>query len=93
MTEGNIWALVLEQLQAELDPEEFRRWFANSSYASDSGDQITVWVAAANEARHLSQNYTDRLHRALVSLGRADTMVRFLATGYTDEEDAEDREE
>jgi len=44
MTDGNVWTVILDRLRAELDSEEFRRWFASSSYASDSGDVITVWV-------------------------------------------------
>lgn len=92
MTDLNVWAQLLERLKAEIDPEEFRRWFLNSSYASDSGDQITVWVPSAAEGRHISQNYTDRLHRELARLGRADTQIRFVATGYSDDED-DDKEE
>ena len=78
---------MLERIKAELDHEEFRRWFSVTSYASDSGDQITVWVPAASESRQLSQHYHDRIQHALESLGRPDTMVRFVATGYPDEDD------
>jgi chromosomal replication initiation ATPase DnaA len=92
MSDGNIWNQVLDILRAEIDPEEFRRWFLASSYASDSGDQITVWVPAAADGRHISQNYNDRLQRALASLGRRDTLFRFVATGYADEQDEEDDE-
>lgn len=92
MSDGNIWARVLEIIRPELDSEEFRRWFSTSSYASDSGDQITVWVPAASDGRHISQNYDDRLQRALRSLGRTDTHLRFIATGYTDDEDDQDRD-
>ncbi|MEQ1869507.1 MAG: hypothetical protein ABL961_05730 [Vicinamibacterales bacterium] len=87
MTDGNVWIQILDILRAELDPEEFRRWFLSSSYASDSGDQITVWISAAADGRHVQQNYTDRIQRALLSLGRTDTAVRFIATGYADDED------
>jgi chromosomal replication initiation ATPase DnaA len=87
MSEGNIWMAILDRLKADIDEEEFRRWFSTTSYASDSGDQITVWVPTAVEGRQIEQNYLDRLHRILVSLGRSNTTVRFVATGYTDEED------
>jgi chromosomal replication initiation ATPase DnaA len=87
MTDGNVWTAILGRLRAELDEEEFRRWFANSSYASDSGDVITVWVASTTDGRQIQQNYTDRLQRALTAIGREDTTVRFLATGYTGEEE------
>jgi hypothetical protein len=84
---ANIWAAILGGLRADMDPEEFRRWFSNSSYASDSGDQISVWVPTAAEGRHISQNYQDRLHRELAKLGRGDTVLRFIATGYPDEDE------
>lgn len=91
MSDGNVWTSILERLKAELDPEEFRRWFAGSSYASDSGDIITVWVASIADARQIQQNYSDRLRRALTAIGREDTNVRFLATGYTGDDDEDDQ--
>ena len=90
MSDGNIWTQILALLRADVDQEEFRRWFLNSSYASDSGDQITVWVPAAADGRHISQNYNDRLQRALLSLGRTNTVFRFVATGYADDQDEDD---
>ena len=89
MPDGNIWTEILQRLRTELDDEEYRRWFSQSSYASDSGDQITVWVPSAGDARQILQNYSDRLNRALAALGRSDTALRFLATGYVDEDDEE----
>ena len=44
MSDANIWLQILDRLRVELDSEEFRRWLSLTSYASDSGDQITVWV-------------------------------------------------
>ena len=92
MPEGNIWLEILARLRAEIDDEEYRRWFSNSSYASDSGDQITVWVPSTGDARQILQNYSGKLSRALTGMGRGDTVVRFLATGYLgdDEEENED---
>jgi chromosomal replication initiation ATPase DnaA len=87
MPEGNIWSAILDRLRLEIDEEEFRRWFSTSSYASDSGDQITVWVPTAVEGRQIDQYYLDRLIRILATLGRTNTTVRFVATGYADEED------
>ena len=89
MSELNIWAQILERLKSDIDPEEFRRWFSTSSYASDSGDQITVWVPSAADGQQISQNYLNRLRRELARLGRADTHIRFVATGYSDDEDDE----
>ena len=93
MADGNIWAQVLERVRADLDSEEFRRWFSNTSYASDSGDQVTVWVPSAGEARHLSQNYLERLGREFARLGRGGTIIRFVATGYADDEDDDEDDE
>ena len=90
MSDGNVWTDILERLRAELDSEEFRRWFANSSYASDSGDVITVWVQSIADSRQIQQNYTDRIQRALRAINREDTTVRFLATGYTGDDDDDD---
>ena len=92
MSELNVWAQILERLKSEIDSEEFRRWFAPSAYASDSGDVITVWVPSAADARQLSQNYLNHINRHLARLGRADTLVRFIATGYSDDEDEEGQE-
>lgn len=87
MSDLNIWAQILERLKADLDPEEFRRWFSSTSYASDSGDQITIWVGSAAEGRHITQTYFDRLRRELERLGRSGTHIRFVASGYADEEE------
>jgi chromosomal replication initiation ATPase DnaA len=87
MSEANIWATILDRLRGDMDPEEFRRWFSNSSYAADSGDQISVWVSSAAEGRHILQNYADRIQRELTRMGRTDTALRFIATGFSDEED------
>jgi chromosomal replication initiation ATPase DnaA len=90
MSDGNIWTEILSRLRAELDDEEYRRWFSNSSYAGDSGDQISVWVPTAVDGRQILQTYSDRLQRALTALGRADTNVRFLATGFAEDEEDEE---
>lgn len=92
MTDGNIWTQVLEVLRDQLDADEYRRWFSASAYASDSGDQISVWVPSAADVRHLSQTYMDRIERVLRSMGRTDTVVRFLPTGYTGDDEFDDEE-
>ena len=89
MTE-NVWTTILERLKGSIDPEEFRRWFLSSSQASDSGDQITVWVPAQTDVRHISVNYLDRIYRELEQLERTNVTVRFVATGYEDDEDEYD---
>src|SRR5437868_2473020 len=87
MSDANIWAQLLERIKNDIDPEEFRRWFSTSSYASDSGDVITVWVPSAADGRQITQNHLERLRRELARLGRSDTLIRFIATGYDDEDD------
>ena len=92
MSDANVWTQVLDGTRADLDPEESRRWLSTSSYASDWGDLITVWVPSAVEGRHITQNYLDRIKRELVRLNRPDTLVRFVATGFAEDEEEEERE-
>jgi chromosomal replication initiation ATPase DnaA len=85
----NVWEGVLTRLRAELDPDDFRRWFSETVYASDSGDQVTVWVHSEPDRRHIVLNYQSQLDRALAALGRADTDIRFVVAGYGDEDEDE----
>lgn len=83
----HIWPRVLERLRPSIDADEYRRWFSNSSQASDSGDQITIWVPAMADIRHITLHYIDRIHRELDAMDRRGVTVRFVATGYEDDED------
>jgi chromosomal replication initiation ATPase DnaA len=83
----NIWDQVLARLRAELDGEEFRRWFSGTSYAGDSGDYVTVWVLTEPTRRQLSVSYQDRIDRTLRALGRSEAHVRFVVSGVSDDED------
>jgi hypothetical protein len=83
----NVWSRVLEHLRLSIDPDEYRRWFLTSSQASDAGDQISVWVPSTAEGRHISVHYLDQIHTELERLGRYGVSVRFVATGYADEDD------
>jgi len=80
----NPWERVLAEIQRELDSEDFRRWFSSSSYAGDSGDQITVWIET---------HYQDTLDRALVALNRTNTLIRFVVAGFGDEDDEIDEDD
>lgn len=82
----NLWQQVLRRMEAHVDPEEFRRWFAPTSYASDSGDQITVWVPTEAIHRHLSTHYSGQLDRALRAI-RPHCSIRFVVTGVAEDED------
>jgi chromosomal replication initiation ATPase DnaA len=83
----NVWQGVLERLRTALDPEEFRRWFEGTASASDSGDQITVWVDSESVRRHILVHYQPLIERALHALNRPDAAVRFVVAGYGDDEE------
>src|SRR5207249_162937 len=69
-TVTTIWDAILERMQVSMPAEDFRRWFSGTAYASDSGDQITVWVPTESIRRHLVLHYQDAIDRALAALGR-----------------------
>jgi chromosomal replication initiation ATPase DnaA len=81
-----IWDQVLEHLRSTMPAEDYHRWFGATAYASDSHDQITVWVPSESIRRHLSTHYYDAVRRAMDTIGRSDTHVRFVVGG-TDEDD------
>jgi chromosomal replication initiation ATPase DnaA len=80
------WDQILERLRAGMPEEDFRRWFGATAYASDSYDQITVWVPSESIRRHIVNIYGDEVRRAAQAIGRATTHVRFVVGG-TDEDD------
>lgn len=86
----NLWDGVLDRLRAELDPEDFRRWFSGTVYASDSGDQITVWVHSESVRSHILVHYQGTLDRALAGLARPHTDIRFVVAGYGEDEDEDE---
>ena len=67
--------------------DDFRRWFGATAYASDSGDQITVWVPSEAVRRHIVSHFQDDLDRALAALGRGDTMLRLVVAGMDDDDE------
>jgi len=81
-----IWDELLDQLRAGIAEDDFRRWFRGTAYASDSGDQITVWVPTEAVRRHITLHYLDRIERLLDSMGRSDTSVRLVVAGSDDED-------
>lgn len=81
------WDGVLAHLQNTIDHDEYRRWFASSMQASDSGDQITVWIPTANEGRYITAHYLDEITRQLERMGRFNVTVRFVATGSDEDDD------
>ncbi len=83
-----IWDELLEQLRAGIPEDDFRRWFGATAYASDSGDQITVWVPSEAVRRHIATQYLDRIEHLLDSMGRSYTHLR-LVVGGSDEDEEE----
>jgi chromosomal replication initiation ATPase DnaA len=86
----NPWQRVLAQVRLELDEEDFRRWFSSTSYAGDSGEQITVWIGTESIRRHIEVHFKGVIERALVALDRRNTSIRFVVVGFGEEDDAED---
>jgi len=85
-----IWDEILAAIRGGIPPEDFRRWFNETAYASDSGDQITVWVPTESIRRHIAGHYLENIDRALRVLDRANTQIRFVVTGVEDEEAGDD---
>lgn len=85
-----IWDEILASMRGGIPPEDFRRWFNETAYASDSGDQITVWVPTESIRRHIAAHYEEDIRRALERLDRTDTQVRFVVTGVEDDDEDED---
>ena len=81
-----IWDQLMERLRAGMPEEDFRHWFGATAYASDSGDQITVWVPSEAIRRHISVHYEDTINRTLKALGRSHAHVHLVVSGM-DEDD------
>ena len=84
-----IWDEILATMRGGIPPEDFRRWFNETAYASDSGDQITVWVPTESVRRHVTGCYGEDINAALVELDRRGTQVRFVVTGVDEDEDGD----
>ncbi len=87
---SNPWNDVLERVREHLDGESFRRYFGATAYASDSGDQITVWVPSEAIRRHIESNFQQHLHRALAAMDRANAHIRFVVAGIAEDEEEEE---
>jgi chromosomal replication initiation ATPase DnaA len=87
---ANVWEAVLERLRDVVDGEEFRRWLGPTTYASDAGDQITVWVPTETDRRYVVNHFLTAIEHALGDMGRVGTHVRFVAGGVGDDDDEKD---
>ena len=83
----NIWEQILASLGTQIPEEDFRRWFGATAYASDSGDQLTVWVPTESIRRHIVAHYESLIDAELKEIGRADTHVRLVVSGMDDDDD------
>jgi chromosomal replication initiation ATPase DnaA len=82
-----VWDEILARLRPTMAEEDFRRWLGATAYASDTGDQINVWVPSEAIRRHLVAHYEDHVREVLCALDRPDTQIRFLVGGTDDDED------
>jgi chromosomal replication initiation ATPase DnaA len=83
----NPWEQVLHHLRRVLSEEDYRRWFLETSYASDSGDQITVWVTTETARRYIGVHFADVIDQALLALDREHTQIRFVVSGTSEDEE------
>jgi len=86
----NLWEAVLADLRKSVDSETYQRWFSATAYASDSGDQITVWVPTEPMRRHIESHYKRQISRALAAAGRPGVHVRFVVAGVSEDEEDDD---
>jgi chromosomal replication initiation ATPase DnaA len=84
-----IWDAILERLRPSMPEEDFRRWFTATAYASDAGDQITVWVPTEAIRRHILIHYRDEIAGALEALGREGVHLRLVVGGLEEDEESE----
>lgn len=83
----NPWEQILAAIREVIDEESYRRWFSSTSYASDSGNQISVWVLSEPARRHILVHYQDLIDDLLVGIDRGDAHVRFIVSGTDEDED------
>lgn len=86
----NAWTQILERIRTKMPEEDFRRWFGSTAYASDSGDQLTVWVPTEAIRRHITANYESAIDRELAASGRSSTHLRLVVSGFGDEDEDEE---
>ena len=84
-----VWDEILALLQRDVPPEDFRRSFSETAYASDSGDQISVWISTEAIRRHVVSHFQHHIDDALDALDRRDTHIRFIVAGMSEDEDDE----
>jgi chromosomal replication initiation ATPase DnaA len=86
----NPWEEILHLIRPVVGEEDFRRWLSETSYASDSGDQITVWVPSETAKRYISVHFIEAIDRALAALHRNHAQIRFVVAGTSEDEEEEE---
>jgi chromosomal replication initiation ATPase DnaA len=86
----NAWDQILEKMRTRMPDEDFRRWFGGTSYASDSGHQLTVWVPTESIRRHIATHYESAIEKELAACGRAHTHLRLVVSGMGEEDEEEE---
>jgi chromosomal replication initiation ATPase DnaA len=86
----NAWDQILERMRKLMPEEDFRRWFGGTTYASDSGHQLTVWVPTESIRRHIVTHYENAIERELADSGRAHTHLRLVVSGMGEDDEDED---
>ena len=89
MTARNTWEEVLGRVRPLVPEEDFRRWFEATAYASDSGEQLTIWVHTQAIRQHLTQHFQDLIEAVLSEMDRTGTRIRFVVSGLSEDEDEE----
>jgi chromosomal replication initiation ATPase DnaA len=82
----DIWHRILDHLRREVEPEEFRRWFSDTTFASDSGDLLTIWIPTEANRRVIASQFGLRIDQ-LLSAFRPHTSIRFVVTGTEEDDD------
>lgn len=85
----NAWDEILASIRSRMPAEDFRRWFGSTWFASDSGDQITVWVTSEPIRRHIENHHADDVRQAAAAVGRGNSTVRFLVGGAGEDDETE----
>ena len=78
---SNIWDEVLARIDVKINRHSFNTWFKPTAYVEDQGPTIVVRVPNALFSDWLNKHYSAVLNEALSDLGRAGTVVSFVAEG------------
>src|SRR4249919_421534 len=77
----NIWDEVLARIDVKINRHSYNTWFKPTAYVEDQGATIVVRVPNALFSDWLNKHYSAVLNEALSDLGRAGTLISFVAEG------------